>query len=65
MRISIYAIVNSEGFISAFVNAQMLPEIVDQPNAVPAPHEDVPLEIGKAWRRVADAWIQVPDPMLR
>lgn len=58
----IYAIVNSEGYISGFVNGQMAPHIIEQFAAVPAPDPDIVLELGKVWRRMEQSWVQVPDP---
>lgn len=62
MSIVIYAIINEKGFISAFVNAEMVPEIVKKSCAIPAPHEDLVLAEGKVWQWLDDRWHQVPDP---
>lgn len=62
MSVNIYAIVNDSGFISAFVNADKVPEVLKQANAVPAPSIEVLLELGKTWQRVGNDWVQVPDP---
>ncbi len=37
MNPTIYAVVNNDGYVTALVNALLLPEIVDQANVVPAP----------------------------
>ena len=63
MSSSIYAVVNRDGYITALVNAQLLPGIVDQVNAVPAPDLNLGLEAGMVWRRVENDWAQVPDPL--
>ncbi|WP_315128124.1 hypothetical protein [Comamonas antarctica] len=62
MSPSIYAVVNSDGYITALVNAQLLPEIEKQANAVPAPDLNLPLVVGSVWRTVKGDWVQVPDP---
>ena len=62
MSSSIYAVVNGDGYITALVNSQLLPEIVNQANAVPAPDLNLPLKVGTVWRRVQGKWSQVPDP---
>lgn len=59
---NIYAIVNEKGFISAFVNADVVPEILKNRNAIPAPSITAVLEEGKTWKRVHDEWVQVRDP---
>ncbi len=66
MNPTIYAVVNSDGYVTALVNALLLPEIVNQANAVPAPLP-APLpapfpEQWNVWRWVAGEWVQVPDP---
>jgi len=62
MSVTIYAIVNHEGYIAAFVNAQLVPEIALRPDAVLAPKEEEVLREGKVWRWRGNAWAQVPDP---
>ena len=62
MNPTIYAVVNSDGYVTALVNALLLPEIGDQANAVPAPLPDPFPEQGKVWRWAAGQWAQVPDP---
>ena len=59
---NIYAIVNEKGFISAFVDADVVPEILKNPNAMLAPSMKAVLEEGKTWQRVNDEWVQVRDP---
>lgn len=62
MSIIIYAIINEKGFISAFVNAEMVPEIVKKSCAIRAPDENAVLPEGKVWQWLGDRWHQVPDP---
>ncbi|MEG0139219.1 MAG: hypothetical protein RR818_04570 [Citrobacter sp.] len=64
MNPTIYAVVNNDGYVTALVNALLLPEIVNQANAVPAPAPDPFPQEGKAWRWVAEVWAQVPDPQV-
>lgn len=62
MNPTIYAVVNHDGYITALVNALLLPEIVGQVNAVPAPSPDPFPEPGKAWQWGDGEWTQTPDP---
>ena len=64
MNPTIYAVVNSDGYVTALVNALLLPEIVDQANAVPAPSPNPFPDEGMVWRWTAGEWAQVPDPQL-
>ena len=62
MNPAIYAVMNSDGYVTALVNALLLPEIVIQANVVPAPTPDPFPEDGKVWRRLGGEWVQEPDP---
>lgn len=61
MSSTIYAVVDSGGYVTALVNALLLPEIVNQANAVPAPDPNPFPDEGKVWRFVGGEWVQVPD----
>ena len=64
MNPSIYAVVSSDGYVTALVNALLLPEIVYQANAVPAPSPDPFPQEGNIWRWAGGEWAQVPDPQM-
>lgn len=65
MNPAIYAVVDGDGFVTALVNAQLLPEIVDREDAIPAPYPDPFPEPGQVWRVVAGEWQQMLDPRLQ